>query len=59
MNTVYTADSLSAADRLCNSIPTSTPLKSAIASMMAETFINGMNVRDLLDAGTPQQQTRT
>lgn len=59
MNTVYTADSLSAADRLCASIPDSGSAKTALAAMMAEAFINGMTARDMLDAGSAQQQTRT
>lgn len=59
MNPVYTTDSLSAASKLCRAIPNATPVMAVLASMMAEAFINGMTARDMLDAGTPQQQTRT
>jgi hypothetical protein len=59
MNPVYTTDSLSAAGKLCEAIPNAAHERAVLAAMMAEAFINGMTARDMLDAGTAQQQTRT
>lgn len=53
-----TKDKLMAASELCHAIPNTEPGKALLASMMAESFINGMNARERLmpNAGEPERK---